>query len=79
MKDDDSETAFYAGRLHWWNGNSYGFIRPDGSTGKDLFVHKSELPEGYTAKIDDRVTYRVANNLKQLDKTHAVDVRIAAV
>jgi hypothetical protein len=29
MKDD---SAYFAGRLQWWNGNSCGFIRPDGST-----------------------------------------------
>jgi cold shock CspA family protein len=60
---DDSQ---YAGRLTWWNGNSYGFITPDGSTQDDVFVHKSELPEGYTVKVGDRVTYRVATDRKRL-------------
>jgi cold shock CspA family protein len=73
---DDSDSAYYAGRLHWWNGNSYGFIRPDGRTGSDIFVHRTELPENYAPRVGDRVTYRLATDAKRKGTTHAVGVRV---
>jgi len=43
-----------------------------------VFVHKSELPEGYTVRLGDRVTYRLASNTKHPNKMQAVDVRLTA-
>ena len=36
--------VFY-GQIEFWNGTSYGFIKPDRG-GDDVFFHVSELPEG---------------------------------
>ena len=73
-----SDDYQFAGRLKLWNGNSYGFIKPDGGNNGDVFVHKSELPEGYTVRLGDRVTYSLAPNTKHPNKMQAVDVRLTA-
>jgi CspA family cold shock protein len=66
----------FKGHIRFWNGTSYGFIRPDeGDT--DIFVHISDFPQGHTIQVGDRVTYRVAADRKRPTRTHAVDVRLA--
>jgi cold shock CspA family protein len=44
------------GTVDFWNGNSFGFIKPD-TVGPDVFFHVSELPEGQDVRRGVRVEY----------------------
>jgi cold shock protein len=46
------------GNVKWYNARKgYGFIQ--GEDGKDVFVHRSAIPEGVTLNEGDAVTYEV--------------------
>jgi CspA family cold shock protein len=66
----------FKGKIRFWNGTSYGFIRPDEGE-SDIFFHITDFAEAHTANIGDRVTYRLAADGKRPTRTHAVDVRLA--
>jgi cold shock CspA family protein len=71
-----SADVFY-GEVEFWNGNSFGFIRPDRG-GDDVFFHVSEvqLPDGREPRRGDRVTFDIAGDQHKPGKTRAVSVRL---
>jgi cold shock CspA family protein len=73
MKGKD---VFY-GEVGFWNGNSYGFIRPDRG-GDDVFFYVDELllPEGPQIKRGDRVVFDIDNDTFKPGKQRAVCVRL---
>ena len=63
------------GEIAFWNGNSFGFIKPDRGDSGDLFFHVSELPEGqHDVHRGDRVQYDVDRDRYKPDKMRAVRV-----
>ena len=64
------------GTVDHWNGNSFGFIKPDAGGG-DLFFHVSELPEGqHDVHPGDRVEYDIDRNIYKPDKMRAVRITL---
>jgi cold shock CspA family protein len=72
MKSGDT----FSGKVAFWNGNSYGFVRP-AIGGEDLFFHinEVELPDGWEIRKGDRVTFSVANDRYKNGKMLATNVR----
>ena len=57
------------GTVHWFNSTKgFGFITPSDG-GKDLFVHKSEAPEG-SLRDGDHVEYEVGESDKGPNATN---------
>ena len=71
-----SADIFY-GEVEFWNGNGYGFIRPD-CGGDDVFFYVAELqlPEGRQIKRGDRVAFDIDNDAFKPGKQRAVSVRL---
>ena len=62
------------GEVNFWNGNSFGFIKPD-AFGPDVFFHVSELPDGQEIRRGDRVEYTLSIDPYKPDKIRATQVR----
>ncbi len=59
------------GTVKWYNEmKSFGFIEI--SEGNDIFVHKSEIPEGMYLNEGDKVEFEIGENEKG---KHAVGVK----
>jgi CspA family cold shock protein len=53
------------GTIKWYNARKgYGFVR--GEDEKEVFVHRSALPEGMTLNEGDQISYDVENSDKGL-------------
>jgi CspA family cold shock protein len=64
------------GTIKWFNDRKgYGFI--EGEDGKDIFVHRNDVPMGTFLKEDDQVEYEIqksergpqATNVKKVNNT----------
>jgi CspA family cold shock protein len=53
------------GTIKWYNARKgYGFI--EGEDGKDIFVHKTSLPEGVFVNEGDKVEYETEDSERGL-------------
>jgi len=53
------------GTMKWYNARKgYGFVR--GEDEKEVFVHRSALPEGTTLDEGDQISYDIENSEKGL-------------
>ena len=53
------------GTIKWYNARKgYGFVR--GEDEKEVFVHRSELPEGTNLDEGDQISYDIENSEKGL-------------
>jgi len=60
------------GTVKWYNRiKAFGFIEVEGQ--KDVFVHKSELPEGVVLNEGDQVSFEIGESEKG---PHAVNVQV---
>ena len=71
---DESRTQ---GEVAFWNGNSFGFIKPDAGD-QDAFFHVSELPADQPVQCGDRVSFNIAPDPKKPSRSRAVKVRVRA-
>ena len=63
------------GEVAFWNGNSFGFIKPD--TGdQDVFFHVSDLPPQKSVQRGDRVTFGIEPDPKKPSRSRAVKVQV---
>ena len=69
-----SADVFY-GAIEFWNGTTYGFIRPDRG-GDDVFFHVSELPEGEVVRRGDRVAFDIDHDKYKPAKLRAVQITL---
>jgi CspA family cold shock protein len=65
------------GEVVFWNGNSFGFIKPD-SGDADVFFHVTELPPDQCVQRGDRVTFGVEPDPKKPSRSRAVKVQVRA-
>lgn len=62
------------GIVAFWNGASFGFIKPDRG-GSDVFFHVTEL-NGQNIKRGQRVSYTVAPGQRNPTRFRAVQVQV---
>ena len=62
------------GTVTFWNGHSYGFLRPDAPS-PNLFFHVTEL-NGQRVKHGDRVSFQTAPDKRNPAKFCAVAVQV---
>lgn len=53
----------YCGRVKWFNVvKGFGFVTTD--QGKDIFIHKTDVPEQLVIKEGDRIEFELAQTQK---------------
>jgi cold shock protein len=65
------------GEVVFFNGNSFGFIKPD-SGDEDVFFHVSDLPPHQSVQRGDRVTFGIERDPKKPSRSRAVKVQLRA-
>ena len=61
------------GKIKWFNSTvGYGFVTPEVGD-KDIFLHKTALPEGMQLQTGDSIEFEVAKNDRGV---HAVDIKL---
>ena len=63
------------GEVAYWNGASYGFIKPD-IGGGDVFFHITEISPSHVVKRGDRVTFTLGPDARNPEKQRALKVRL---
>jgi cold shock protein len=63
------------GEIAFWNGNSFGFIKPD-SGDPDVFFHVADLRPHQPVPRGDRVTFGAEPDQKKPSRSRAVKVRV---
>ena len=63
------------GEVAYWNGQSFGFIKPDNG-GSDIFFHISELSPEHRVKRGDRVSFNLGPDQRNPGKHRALKVRL---
>jgi len=70
FKSSPRRTQLNTGTVKWFNAQKgFGFITPDDG-GKDLFVHKSNVPAGVSLNEGQKVQFEVGEGRKGPEATN---------